>query len=143
MLSLEYIAGFFDGEGSIGIYSNSGRKESVGWNLRTQLVQNVSPESEAILDELVQRYGGNVTYRDRGRRCANWQCGGQNALHFLSEILPHLVLKREQAEFAIQWQLGRPHPTRDERGRIQPLPDWYQEYAIAGRDRLKAMKRES
>ena len=56
MLCTEYLAGFFDGEGSIGIYPvmHHGRP---GFYLRTQLVQNIGEASVALLAELTTVYG--------------------------------------------------------------------------------------
>ncbi len=118
MLKDEWVAGFFDGEGSIGIYRNGAST----YHLRTQLTQNVTPASEAILTELRERYGGNVArmrsiiYR-RGS-AFNWQINGNLASNFLSIILPHLRLKREQAEIAIAWQSQHLPPSRDAHGRM-------------------------
>lgn len=46
MGEIEYLAGFFDGEGSVGIYTN-GRGL---FHLRTQLTQNVGKHSTRLVD---------------------------------------------------------------------------------------------
>jgi hypothetical protein len=46
---LAYVAGLFDGEGSVGLYQ--GRLS--GWNFRVQLVQNESVEARALRIEQV------------------------------------------------------------------------------------------
>lgn len=117
-MNAEYVAGFFDGEGSIGIYRN-GRGN---FHLRTQLTQNITPSSERLLKELHSKWGGNlnVMRSDAYKRggAYNWQLNSASALKFLEEIAPFLVLKRDQAELAIAWQKAKPKPERDKFGRM-------------------------
>lgn len=119
MLSDAYIAGFFDGEGSIGLYVN-GRGS---YHLRTQLCQAVSPHSTQIFEELKSRFGGclNTTKTNTKRLQYSWQLNS-NACVFLQRIQPFLIIKREQAEIAIAWNSQRSKPTRDSRGRMQKTP---------------------
>ena len=114
-----YIAGFFDGEGSIGVY----RAESHGYErfqLRTQLTQNVGTSADELLKTLQSMYGGNLSIMDRDARTLahNWQLGGDKAAAFLVDVEPWLKLKRGQARFAIAWQRQRPPRVRNERGHI-------------------------
>ena len=121
MMSAEYLAGFFDGEGSVGVYA-SGRNRS--YCLRAQITQVRTLETERLLLEMANRFGGSVsTFNKRLRRDAlGWQASGDNAAAFLEFILPHLLLKREQAKVAIDYQRVRPRPTRDTAtGRMLPL----------------------
>lgn len=119
MISTEYLAGFFDGEGCIGVYRgmHHGRP---GFHLRTQLTQNINDESIRLLTELTVAYGGNgsVMCRSRCQRAFNWQLNGDGAARFLDAIEPHLRLKREQARIAISWQRQRPPRARNARGHI-------------------------
>lgn len=118
MIDKRYIAGFFDGEGSIGIYTNGKRV----LHLRVQLVQN-EPWCIAI-DELHQRFGGNVNRAktSSGKYKKNLQLNSSTALNFLKWIQPQLILKRKQANLAITWEQTRPKKSRGLDGRIQPLP---------------------
>ena len=117
MGEIEYIAGFFDGEGSVGIYAN-GRGL---FHLRTQLTQNVGKHSTRLADMLVSRFGGhysmNLTLS--GYTNFNWQLSSTPALRFMEQIEPKLLLKKEQVRIAIGWQRQRPLPSRDERGRMK------------------------
>lgn len=116
VISTEYIAGFFDGEGSIGIYRNIQR----GYWLKTQLTQNKSKQSKLIFDFLLEKYGGSVSEQKTlsGNIKYNWQLGSDNCVLFLGEILPFLILKEQQALLACWWQGQRPEIVRNERGRI-------------------------
>lgn len=122
MLKDEWIAGFFDGEGSIGIYRNGQRT----FHLRTQITQNASAATKEVLSALQNRFGGNLARMRgdiyRGKMAFNWQLNGNVAAAFLGVVLPHLRLKREQAEVAIAWQRQHLPPSRDERGRMTAHP---------------------
>jgi hypothetical protein len=121
-LSLPYLAGFFDGEGSIGIYFGG----AGGRTLRCQVTQTATPESTRLLNACRDQWGGSVSPFNRSlRRSAwNWQTSGTTALRFLCDIRPWLVLKAAQADIAINWQRTKPPPGRGPDGRMLPtLPE--------------------
>lgn len=124
-----YVAGFFDGDGSVGIYKNT----SLGYYLRTQITQNIDTASTALYEALQERWGGNVgeqrTYT--GRLKYNWQVNGDLAVAFLRDIVPHLIIRKLQAELGIKWQEGRAPLTRNEKGHIQPRVDLERDEAYA------------
>ena len=117
-ITLEYIAGFFDGEGSIGVYYS--KKTQDKFHLRTQLTQNQSKKSDLLMRSLVGRFQGNVSEQITlsGNVKYNWQLNSDLAATFLEAIMPYLLFKKDQAEIAIAWQKQRPKPTRDKQGRI-------------------------
>lgn len=117
---IKYIAGFFDGEGSVGIYKNSSKKYP-GFYLRTQITQNKGKEVEGLMLFLKNAYGGNLGEQktlSSGIKY-NWQLGSDSAVRFLEDIKPYLILKKKQAEIAIAWQKQRPARVRDSMGRIR------------------------
>lgn len=105
-----YVAGFFDGEGSVGVYPNA----RGSYFLRTQVTQNVSPAVTALFAACVSRWGGNfstqVGARPEGKY--NWQLGSHRCVRFLEEILPFSRLKRDQIEIAVAWQTSRAVPQK-------------------------------
>jgi hypothetical protein len=113
-----YIAGFFDGEGSIGIYKNG---QGV-FHLRTQLTQNVGAKSKELMQAMVDQFGGHFSKQKTlsGGEKYNWQLSSLPAMRFLKHIAPYLHLKESQALLAIIWQEQRPVPSRDARGRLKP-----------------------
>lgn len=118
-ITLQYIAGFFDGEGSIGIYYRQKTKE--GFHLRTQLTQNKDKSIQKLMNYLMDKFGGNLSEQVTlsGRIKYNWQLNSNKAASFLKKIGSYLILKKNQATIAINWQEQRPERIRDNRGRIQ------------------------
>ncbi len=134
MESLQYIAGFFDGEGSVGLYK-TGRGT---YFLRVQVVQNVTRASAALFHDLRTVYGGAWS-PVKGKKAANWQLSGDNAECFLKDIQPHVRLKKDQVNLALYWLSRRQLPARDERGRMRKYVE-RQEDLVVSRS-LKQMKR--
>lgn len=142
MSKVEYYAGFFDGEGSVGLYRNGQRT----WHLRTQVTQNQTPQSNELLTELVGAYGGNLAAMRaaiyRGGAVWNWQLNGAKAVAFLGDILPFLRLKKEQAELGIAWFALSQKPARGPNGRMLGYKKDRPVDVGAGA-LLKALKRQS
>lgn len=131
---LAYIAGFFDGEGNVGIYAGGARG---GRTLRAQITQANHASANDLLVELQGRWGGSISAFNRAmRRAANaWQVGGPSAYRFLSDIRPHVRLKRDQIDLALLWFESRSALRRTAAGRIAPRPQ--QEVMLA--DRVAAL----
>jgi hypothetical protein len=101
-----YIAGLFDGEGSIGIYPCG----PSGYNRRGyHLFVTLTQKDRRILDALKTTFGGSV---QRANTCHHWRLYANDAAEFLRLLRPYLILKREQAELAVMFQRlpwrGRP-----------------------------------
>ena len=142
-MDLRYIAGLFDGEGSVGVYGNQRSKQ--GFHLRTQLCQGASKLSQQIFDELMTSFGGNLstTISLSSKPYYNWQLNSDKAVHFLEVILPHLRLKKEQAEIAVDWQKTRPKMVRDKRGRITHKTEPNIEHDLSVVAHLKQLKQNT
>lgn len=99
---VEYIAGFFDGEGCITIKRNVSRNGSISHILRVGAVQcNPAP-----IYRIQAIYGGNICWRKatlRQRSTARWQIDCEKAARFLEDILPFLIVKRAEAELALEF----------------------------------------
>jgi hypothetical protein len=109
----EYLAGFVDGEGCISIIRyGAGRVHYLRLSV-TQL-------DRRPLDLLRQEYGGSVYRKVRpGRRdIFEWVVADSTALSALEDLLPHLIVKRDQAVLGIEFQ--RKKGTRPRR---TPLTD--------------------
>ncbi|SRR6266568_4060094 len=113
-MDIQYLAGYFDGEGSISIQKWEGVKRP-GSNVTTsyQLHIKVTNTYRVVLGEFQQRFGGKVMSRGVSKQFPNsrpvydWAIGGKLARTFLTEILPYLVEKRPQAELTLQMPYNR------------------------------------
>jgi len=140
-LSLPYIAGLFDGEGSVAIYPAKNGTRSV--HFRSHMVQNENPESTLIWNELRERFGGSIGTQlsMSGRPKLNWQVSQGLAAAFFIEIQPYTRLKRPQIDLALEWWAGREIPTRDSRGRVQARSDESWERAKDFAARIQLLKK--
>jgi hypothetical protein len=109
-IKLAWAAGFIDGEGCISIYHQRGY----------YLVLTVSQKSKKPLLELQKIFGGKL-YNVRNKKYWMWTLWGENAVPALVEMLPFLVLKKEQAKLAIKFQTAKPEPIAgNQRAKITP-----------------------
>lgn len=103
-LDFAYAAGFFDGEGAITI-AQGARPDCRHpiYNMRVIVGQN----DPAPLVWLRDRWGGSIITRaphGTRKRHYTWCCFARQASKFLSDLLPHLMVKRERATLAIEFQ---------------------------------------
>jgi hypothetical protein len=104
---LAYIAGFFDGEGSITIHHNckpSPRGKSPNHTLQVS-IGNTNPE---VLYYLRNLFGGLLSIRHttkpNHRNVAQWTIRTSQSLPFLEAIRPYVRMKREVIDIAIGFQ---------------------------------------
>ena len=99
-ISWQYLAGFLDGEGSIGT-TRTGKLRNVVGRV------TIANTDHAILELIKSQFGGTITRRERGNK-PGWRpfCSiswtNRSALSLLEGVLPYLILKRAQAELCIQ-----------------------------------------
>ncbi len=113
-----YIAGFFDGEGSVSIPT----PKRQGRGRVTVTVANTNRE---VLEFLKLCYGGYIgrqTYKDpnpKHKPCYIWIVTCRQALTVLSDIEPYLKIKKLRVQIAIEYQkrrrLGRRPLSEEER----------------------------
>lgn len=113
--SLSYLAGYFDGEGSIGLYISSSRSsryksgfKTPSWSTQVKLGACYKPNVNAFS----YWFGGNVRPHDRAttkhRRSFIWRlCNKKDIIHFLQAIIPYLREKKPQAELMLRVLLGK------------------------------------
>lgn len=100
---LAYIAGFFDGEGSIGI--NRSKRQ-------TWLEVCFANTDEPIIAWIYSKLGGRIRVIDRSQKNPKWKkafyaiSSSARACKILRTLLPYLRVKKDQAEIAIEyWSL--------------------------------------
>lgn len=100
-MTIEYLAGYFDGEGCICIQMG---KTPSSPSLRVTIVSG----DEAVLHVFEREIGGTVypTRQGRKRRMWRWSLSGRKAADALRILEPHLVAKRKQAQavLACEWE---------------------------------------
>lgn len=92
-----YVAGFFDGEGTVNYYNSS-------------LRVSISQKDRTVLDWLCSIYGGGVNCRPNGVHV--WWVNGAGSFAFLSEVGPYLRIKVEQVREAINKAIANKSPSR-------------------------------
>jgi hypothetical protein len=126
-LDAAWLAGFFDGEGCVGIYPRGERERASGSRMRVTVTQR----PRRVLDLIAAEYGGHVYERSSGVH--GWTIEGPSALPFLVAVQPHLRLKGPQVEIALAFQARRKH------GIPSQTPDQDTEDAVL----MKELKRAS
>lgn len=99
--TLAWCAGFFDGEGSIGIARRLGGRSHV---LRVSMAQSV----ERPITLFRESFGG-WAYSHEGKRTPNqrpywfWYAEARAAAAMLRAIRPHLIVKADQSDIALEF----------------------------------------
>lgn len=139
-MDLRYLAGFFDGEGSVAVYKNSDKR---GYCLKFQLTQNVTPQSALIVDWLKNHYDVSVNVQRTlsGKEKYNVALSGAKAATILRDLQPHVILKKDQIDLALKWHDDKPPRLRDNKGRITAFDEAYFVRSKEVADKLRALKR--
>lgn len=114
MLSLEYMAGLFDGEGCIRVHT-PGVTVDGKINPKTnrhfpsyQVLCMLQNTYWPVILALHEQFGGMVTVTQprsaKHRTIHQWRVQSKIAYAFLRAVRPHLIIKREEAELAIALQ---------------------------------------
>ena len=98
MLSPQYTAGLFDGEGCINI-----------WMTKTgycQIRATLCMVEKPIIDMFKDSFGGCVTEikkeNDKWRDCWVWKCNGKDLMRFLEYIEPFCIVKKKQVAVGLK-----------------------------------------
>jgi hypothetical protein len=90
-----YCAGFFDGEGSVGVY-------------RRKYICTVSNTDIRPLKKFVELWGGKIGVNEKSKiKNANmdvyyWHCYGQQCKDFLNEIFEFSIVKKDQIKLFLE-----------------------------------------
>ena len=104
---LNWIAGFFDGEGSVGLYHQKERPTQLrsGGRARHVLTLTITNTNRDVLDWVSMLFGGVVgQHGGCNMPCDRWRLTGRDKQReFLTRMLPFLRIKKSQAEYALQY----------------------------------------
>lgn len=107
-----YIAGFFDGEGSVSIARCSTPGEKIrggraGYFYEKYFLQlSIVNTHRGVLEKVQYLYGGSIRQGTKveGRRtCYVWALRGKHARRFLQEMYPLVHIKRDQIALALKF----------------------------------------
>lgn len=105
---LIYIAGFFDGEGSVGVYKrNWDRTKTIQYYTSTATVAQSGKWGYEFVSLLKSEFGGHIRIApntDNKKQMYHWQVDADRCATFLKAILPFLRYKREQVELLLEFQ---------------------------------------
>jgi len=109
-VELAYIAGFFDGEGSLTIHEN-GKPSPRGISPNHTLQVSICNTDPLIIMWLHSFFGGALSYRKpkkaSWRNIAQWTLRAASTLPFLETIQPFVRMKSEQVEIGIEFQRAK------------------------------------
>lgn len=126
-----YLAGFFDGEGCVGIYERSVANSGTGAvNPSCSLSLSISNTNLEVLEHIKKKCGGIISNSSKdwypplksgGPRKTLWRWSAQarEGAHLLKAMLPFLIIKRKQAVVGLEYyaitstRLGKRHPGRN------------------------------
>lgn len=100
MLSNAYVAGLVDGEGWIGLATNSGE------TYRARVTIGMTLPAKAILAQLQEQWGGSLKMSraatERWAEAWAWTLSGAEAEPFLIALQPHLRIKKRQTVLVLE-----------------------------------------
>lgn len=119
MVSDQYVAGFFDGDGWVTVQVKEGHRREDRKSKTPFFVAIVgfANKNKEVLERIQERFGGSIYTRKNGHHILNIGSDGRKII--LEKMLPYLIVKRERAELMIQL-LAEFRP-RGERNRYNPL----------------------
>ena len=143
MLDIQYVAGLFDGEGCISLVKQRRTNSPLpSYTMRVVISMTHKP----IIKLLQAQFGGNYHERkganSKTRNSFSLMWANQQAGTILQILIPHLILKRAEAEVALEYvqtlsQMGTSFWRGATAAEIQVLQDKRE----VVRQRLAAMKR--
>lgn len=102
-----YLAGLFDGEGSINIFKQTSRKDMKAPAYFLEI--SIGNTHRGVLQWILEHFGGRLThnaeqYTERNQRTWRWRASSNEAYEILIVILPYLIVKKDQAQVAIEFR---------------------------------------
>ena len=104
----EYLAGLFDGEGCIDVQRCYPKEGKGRLYVRPRVRLCMADSSRPLMVLLHKAFGGNITTRKAKKKNQqdSWSLewlNGEAMKTLLGTMLPHLILKVEQAKLALWW----------------------------------------
>lgn len=112
-LDIRYVSGLFDGEGWITIVKQQlgGYGHYNDHYVRYQLAIGIGMTNKPVIEKMHRQFGGgfihkrpNLVKLPKARLAYMWKITSQPAADFLKLAAPHMVVKKDEAEVAIEFQ---------------------------------------
>lgn len=101
MLNINYVAGIFDGEGSIGIHKRSYKESARGYLYSPKIRLGMTGIGISIVENLRNQFGGSLSlrrYSTKNKDLLTWTITSRKEIiYFLESIGPLLIVKQQQA----------------------------------------------
>ena len=103
LISLEYLAGFFDGEGCFYIGLQKGKKNDKMYPKAQVMLSQSGPDGYKLLEEIRTQYGGKMyLHLKTGQHKATKEAykiwwNKDEAIILIEQLAPHLKLKQQAA----------------------------------------------
>lgn len=94
--NLSYLAGIVDGEGCISLEKRE--------NNNYRIVISVANTDGRLIDWIFENFGGRIKIHNRGeihKKSWKWIITGQKAISLIKDIIPFLIVKKNQAELIL------------------------------------------
>ena len=107
-ISIEYLAGFMDGEGCFALGTQIKKSNGKEYPNAKILLSQSGPEGLRLLERIQYEYGGRIYHHLKvGEHKATKDAyklywNKQDGLEFCRKIIPHLILKKEQAQKVLE-----------------------------------------
>lgn len=94
-ISIEWLAGFIDGEGHIKRYNLKNGRGERHWSTCIVIVQSVVNDGERVLKDIKEQYGGTISVQTKFTKNPVWRLDirGSNADKLVERLKPHLRIK--------------------------------------------------
>ena len=103
---LSYLAGIMDGEGTIRIGASNPPEKHPDWNTKYYASISIGMTDKRIIEMFVKKFGTKLRQECVPNRkiVYRWGTSGNEAVpKILRELLPYLIVKKQQAELVIKF----------------------------------------
>jgi hypothetical protein len=129
-MDIRYAAGLFDGEGYVRV-ARWAKPNS--HHVRYQVIAGIGMTYLPVIEALRDQFGGSLNENrhdlrnPKARIQFTWHIASQTAASFFRKIVPHLLVKRDEVQLALELQdsidkyvhkLGHHHKTHPDRDKI-------------------------
>lgn len=112
---IEYLAGYFDADGSVGLYRYRAKRSKQGYYHGVRV--RVDGTVRRPIELFAERFGGSPSIvhrpaRQHSQSMLSWTLAGQRTGVFLQAVLPYLTVKRRQVRLALRYlrECGKVQP---------------------------------